>query len=302
MNKKFVFLGLLISVFVTSCNKDKNLLNTDQNKDTITEVTYTIDPDYVLSNKNAQELIEHLESEQNILQEKLKTANRKEAEALYLDYYKKLTVIVDSINNAEISTLKRYHQFQEHKPDSVIQKEEIYAKVNLYFRKIDSNLYDFRMKPGYFYHLFHGKVSPEYRAYLKLRYQEHKNAYDAQLSNEKITLEQHRELLILWENFIKKYPDFKFIEYAKKSFADNLTLYLFGSSTQPTFEISTKKLYVENEQEYISFMKKYPKTMAAEITKNFLKHFYENDKNFTTEEFYIDLKNYTKKIISEKIK
>ncbi len=302
MNKKFVFIGMLISVVHTSCNKDKNLLNTNQNKDTITEITYTNDPDYVLSNKNAQELIEHLENEQKALLQKLKIVNRKEAEDLYLEHYRKVTVIVDSLNKAEINTLKLYHQFQNNKPDSVLQKEEIYDKVNLYFRKIDSNLYDFRIKPGYFANLFQNKVSPEYREYMKLRHQEHTNAYEAQLTNEKITLEQHRELLILWEKFINKYPNFKFIDYAKRSYTEHLTLYLFGSSTNPTFEISTKKLYVENEQEYISFMKKYPKTTTAEITKDYLKHFYENDKNFTAEEFYIDLKNYIKKIISEKVK
>src|SRR5690554_4074898 len=302
MNKKFVFIGMLISVVHTSCNKDKNLLNTNQNKDTITEITYTNDPDYVLSNKNAQELIEHLENEQKALLQKLKIVNRKEAEDLYLEHYRKVTVIVDSLNKAEINTLKLYHQFQNNKPDSVLQKEEIYDKVNLYFRKIDSNLYDFRIKPGYFANLFHNKVSPEYKEYMKLRYEEHKMAYEEQVSNEKITLEKRRELIIKWEKFLTTYKNFKFIDYAKRSYTENLTLYLFGSSTQPTFEITTKKLYVENEQEYISFVKKNPQLISAEITKAFLKHFYENDKNFTAEEFYVDLKGFTKKIIAEKVK
>ncbi|HLW41826.1 MAG TPA: hypothetical protein VKY82_05610 [Flavobacterium sp.] len=302
MNKKFIYSSLIVCSVFISCEKKKDLLNTNVNKDTITEIIYTNDPDYVLSNKNAQELIEHLENEQNALKEKLQKATRKEAEALYLDYYKKLSVIVDSINTAEINTLKLYHEFKDHKPDSVLQKEEIYDKVNLYFRKIDSNHYDFRIKPGYYYNLFHNKVSPEYKEYMKLRYEEHKMAYEEQVSNEKITLEKRRELIIKWEKFLTTYKNFKFIDYAKRSYTENLTLYLFGSSTQPTFEITTKKLYVENEQEYISFVKKNPQLISAEITKAFLKHFYENDKNFTAEEFYVDLKGFTKKIIAEKVK
>jgi len=79
-------------------------------------------------------------------------------------------------------------------------------------------------------------------------------------------------------------------------------MYLFGTSSKPAFEVSNKKLYVENEQEYITFVKKNPKLISAEITKSFLKHFYANDKNFTAEVFYLDLKDFTKKEISERLK
>src|SRR5690606_36953365 len=134
MNKKSMYSRLLVCSVFMSCEKKKDLLNPNVNKDTITELIYTNYLDYVLSHKIAQQLIAHLESEQNALKEKLQKATRKEAEALYLDYYKKLSVIVDSINTAEINTLKLYHEFKDHKPDSVLQKEEIYDKVNLYFR------------------------------------------------------------------------------------------------------------------------------------------------------------------------
>jgi len=302
MSKNLVYISLIFSSVFISCQKEKGSLNIDSEKDTITEVIYSNDPDYVLSNKNAQELVEHLESEQNTLKQKLKKANKKEAEALYLDYYKRLGTIVDSINTAEVNTLKSYHEFKENKPDSILRKENTYNKVNLYFRKIDSNHYDFRIKPGYYYKLFQNKVSREYQEYMKLRYDEHKLVYDSQINNKKISLEEQRDLIIKWEKFITTYKDFKFIDYAKKSFTDNLTTYLFGTSTQPTFEVTTKKLYVENEQEYIYFVKKNPKLISAEITKAFLKHFYENDKNFTAEEFYVDLRDFTKKTITDKIK
>lgn len=302
MTKNFVYISFLCSSIFLSCQKEKNSLNIDSENDTITEVIYSNDPDYVLSNKNAQELVEHLESEQKSLKDKLKKANKKEAEALYLDYYKRLSTIVDSINTAEVNTLKTYHDFQENKPDSILRKENTYGKVNLYFRKVDSNHYDFKIKPGYYYKLFQNKVSREYKEYMKLRYDEHKLAYEAQVKNEKISLEAQRELIIKWEKFITTYKDFKFIDYAKKSYSDNLTLYLFGTSSQPTFEVNTKKLYMENEQEYISFVKKNPKLLSTEITKSFLKHFYENDKNFTAEEFYVDLRDFTKKTIADKIK
>lgn len=302
MSKNFIYIGLLVASVFVSCNKEKTSVPNDSNSDTITEILYSSDPDYVLSNKNAQELVEHLESEQKDLKRKLKKANKKEAEALFIDYYKRLTVIVDSINMAETNTLKTYHKLGNEKHDTILRKENTYDKVGLYFRKIDSTTYDFKIKPGYFYNLFHKKITREYEEYLKLRFAEHKLLYDSQFNNEKVSLEQQRNLIISWEKFILKNKDFKFIDYAKKSYTDALMMYLFGTSSKPAFEVSNKKLYVENEQEYITFVKKNPKLISAEITKSFLKHFYANDKNFTAEVFYLDLKDFTKKEISERLK
>lgn len=302
MSKNFIYIGLLVASVFISCNKEKTSVSNDSNLDTITEILYSSDPDYVLSNKNAQELVEHLENEQKDLKRKLRKANKKEAEALFIDYYKRLTVIVDSINMAETNTLKTYHKLGNEKHDTILRKENTYDKVGLYFRKIDSTTYDFKIKPGYFYNLFHKKITREYEDYLKLRYAEHKLLYDSQFNKKKITLEQQRNLIVSWEKFILKNKDFKFIDYAKKSYTDALMMYLFGTASKPAFEVSNKKLYVENEQEYITFVKKNPKLISAEITKSFLKHFYANDKNFTAEVFYLDLKDFTKKEISERLK
>ena len=302
MSKKFIYITMVMSISFFSCKKENSILPEDFQTDTITEIHYSNDPDYILSNKNAQELLVHLENEQTQLKRKLKKANKKEAEALFIEYYKRLTVIVDSLNTAEINTLKSYHTLKDNNHDTILRKETTYNKAGLYFRKLDSAHYDFKIKPGYFYNLFRNKVSNEYKEYLKLRYQEHKYLYDAQVSNKEVSLENQRELLINWEKFIAKNKDFKFIDYAKKSYTDNLMNYLFGTVTKPSFDVSAKKLYVENEQEYITFVKKNPKLISAEITKAFLKHFYINDKNFKAEEFYVELKDFTKKEISERVK
>ncbi len=302
MTKNYIYIGLFLTSVLVSCRKENSVLPNSEATDTITEIQYTSDPDYVLSNKNAQELIVHLEDEQNDLKRKLKKANKKEAEALYVDYYKRFTTIVDSLNLAEINTLNTYHQMGTAKHDTILRKQNTYDKLGLYFRKVDSTTYDFKIKPGFFYNLFHNKISKEFEEYLRLGYVEHKLFYDQQTKNEKITLESQRNLIINWEKFITQHKDFKFIDSAKRSYSDNMMLYLFGTPAKPTFEISSKKLYVENEQEYISFVKQNPNLISAEITKSFLKHFYVNDKNFTSGKFYVDLKEFTKKEISEHIK
>lgn len=302
MTKNYIYIGLFLTSVLVSCRKENSVLPNSEATDTITEIQYTSDPDYVLSNKNAQELIVHLEDEQNDLKRKLKKANKKEAEDLYVDYYKRFTTIVDSLNLAEINTLNTYHQMGTAKNDTILRKQNTYDKLGLYFRKVDSTTYDFKIKPGFFYNLFHNKISKEFEEYLRLGYVEHKLFYDQQTKNEKITLESQRNLIINWEKFITQHKNFKFIDSAKRSYSDNMMLYLFGTPAKPTFQISSKKLYVENEQEYISFVKQNPNLISAEITKSFLKHFYVNDKNFTSEKFYVDLKEFTKKEISEHIK
>lgn len=302
MSKKIIYIGLVVSWAFISCNNERKIISNDANTDTITEVLYSTDPDYILSNKNAQELIEHLESEQKDLKQKLKKANKKEAEALFIDYYKRITIIVDSISIAESNTLKLYHELSKLKHDTILRKENTYDKVGLYFRKIDSTKYDFRIKPGYFYNLFHNKITKEFEEYLKLRYAEHNLLYNAQFNNQKISLEDQRNLIISWEKFIVKNKDFKFIDLAKKSYTDNIMMYLFGTANKPAFDVTGKKIYVENEQEYISFVKKNPKLISADITKAFMKHFYANDRNFTAEVFYLELKDFMKKEISEQLK
>lgn len=302
MSKNFIYITMVMSLSFFSCKKDNSTTTEDFLTDTITEIHYSNDPDYILANKNAQELLVHLENEQTDLKRKLKKANKKEAEALFIDYYKRITVIVDSLNTAENNTLNTYHKLKSDKHDTILRKETTYNKAGLYFRKIDSTRYDFKIKPGYFYNLFRNKVSNVYKEYLKLRYEEHKLLYDAQFKNQNVPLEKQREIIISWEKFILKNKDFKFIDYAKKSYTDNLMMYLFGTVNKPSFDVSAKKIYVENEQEYITFVKKNPKLISAEITKSYLKHFYNNDKNFNAEDFYVDLKDFTKKEITERFK
>src|SRR5690606_10252949 len=112
---------------------------------------------------------------------------------------------------------------------------------------------------------FQNKISKEYQDYMKLRYLEHKIFYDLQVEGKQIKPEDQRDLIIKWESFITKNKNFKFIDMAKKSYTDNLFMYLIGNSTNPTFDVANKKIHIENEQEYITFVKKNPKLKSAEI-------------------------------------
>ena len=300
MHNKIIYISLGIAL-LTSCNKENTIKETINN-DTIKEVHYPAESIESLASKSTEDLMLRFEKEQKDLHDKLKTANRKEAEALYLDYYKRLTSIVDSLTLLENETLKNYHQLSKVQNDSILKKQETYDKLGIYFRKIDTNSYDFKLKPGFFYKIFKEKVSSDYNEFMKLRYEENLMTYESQFNNVEVNLEKQRDLVLRWEKFITKNKDFKFIDIAKKSYISNINSYLFGTLDKPSFQLAFKKLNVENEQEYIMFVKKNPKTISATITKEFLKHFYENDKNFTADAFYLNLREHTKKSIEDKLK
>ena len=54
-----------------SCQKDVKQNNNSNTEDSITEITYSTDPQDVLANKNTETLLDHLEAKQSELKEKL---------------------------------------------------------------------------------------------------------------------------------------------------------------------------------------------------------------------------------------
>lgn len=77
---------------------------------------------------------------------------------------------------------------------------------------------------------------------MKLKAEDKKNPL---MVNDKVEVswDKIRERLIVWENFIRKYPNSKYMDKAKKTYLDYLNVYLFGTATMPTFENSSKRFY-----------------------------------------------------------
>lgn len=292
----------LISLFgLFSCQKEVNNAQ-ESNEDTITEITYSSDPEDALANKDTEMLLDHLEKKQKELQSRLKEVKSKEeGDALFSEYLKSFSTIIDSLNSSEASTLKLYSTWtSSEKPDSILHKERRFHNLGIFIRNIDSNYYDIKLVPGYYYSIFKNKVSPELQDYLILVAKSNRLSYDIQMNIEKFDLSKYRDIALDWENYLQKHPKTIYKDRIVKLYHEVMMKYLFGDKNNKTFDLVSNKFNDNVEQEYILLVKKYPKSITAEITKEFMKYFYANDQVSSAKKFYRELQTRTTDEISSK--
>src|SRR5690606_41140662 len=89
---------LIILFCAFSCQKQSPSSVEQDPQDTITDITYSSDPNYVLANESTESILDQLETQQKELQTTLrKVNNRKDADLLFLQYQKKFAILVDSL-------------------------------------------------------------------------------------------------------------------------------------------------------------------------------------------------------------
>lgn len=288
---------------LVSCQKDIKQNTIDDDKDSITEITYTSDPEDVLSNKNTETLLDHLEDKQSELKTKLQSIkNKEEGDLLFSEYLKSFSTIIDSLNSSEASTLKNYGTWNEkNKPDSILLKEKRFKQLGMFIRNIDSNYYDIKLIPGFYQKFFHQKVSNELKDYLKLVGKQNQLNYDIQMQKKSFNISNYRTLALDWENYMRKYPNSVYKDRIGKWYQEIMIKYLFGDKNNKTFDPVSKKFNKNIEQEYILLMKKHPKSKTSEITKAFMKYFYANEQVSNAKKFYQELQTRTIDEITTKI-
>jgi hypothetical protein len=79
--------------------------------------------------------------------------------------------------------------------------------------------------------------------------------------------QQLAERLAFWENFLVKYPDHLFAEFAKNNIEDYLRYLLEGMDNTPAFDFETKKLYPEFLDAY-EYMNQHDPTLASTTVIN----------------------------------
>ena len=295
-------LPLIIALSLFSCKKGTFDINT-HTKDTLEDVSYTQNPDYALANKNAQEYIVLLERKQADLNQKLRKAKGEEANNLLSEYHKILNGLLDSLNFSEAQALKEFNAWNDAQvfPDSIQKKVKLYDKLGIYFKETDTSSFTLSFKPGYFYNMFKNKVTPDVKMYLQLRTDDKKNPY---VLDKKVivTWEELRKRALKWENYIKKYPNSKFNEMARKNYQEYMTIYLFGTELQPTIEYTNKKMLPEFEQEFVMMIKQNPRSTSGKLTKDFVDFFINNNSNYKPADLQKKLKEYTSTEIAKSIK
>lgn len=292
---------LIILFCAFSCQKKSPSTVEQDPQDTITEITYSSDPDYALQNESTESLLDHLESQQKELKTKLKSVNnRKDADLLFLQYQKKFAILVDSLNSTESEVLNMYGQWTENtKPDSIVVREKRFKQLGMFIRNIDSNYYDIKFLPGFYHKIFKNKASHDLREYLSLIGKNNQLNYDIQMNIKTFDVKDYRELAIEWENYMRKYPKSEYQDKVYTAYEEVMMKYLFGNKKNKTFDEVSKRFNEQIEQEYIGMIKKYPKTKTAHITKEFMKFFYINDSQTRSSLFYKDLRNKAKEEITK---
>lgn len=288
-------------MFFISCNKenDSNLLIEEEIS---AEESISNSPSFILQNKKSQAIIKEIEKKQNQLKVKLKKAKSKEANKLYDEYSKSLNALIVDLDSNENSSLTIYNTWENAiTPDSIKKKMDLYDKLNIKIVENNDGTYHLKYRTGFYYYLFKNKVSRDLKEYLKIAVEHRKKpvVVNGEINQSWSVISDR---LIVWENYLKKYPNSLYREEAKGKYLDLIQLYLYGSKKEKSYDLNSKKISPDIEQDYVNTIKKYGKTTTGILTKSFLDYFYTNDKNYTPEEFNKKLTEYTKLEIEKEMK
>ncbi len=292
--KYITFIFLLISAY--SCKqKDLNKI-VEITNDSITNIKYTDVNNVTIPSKSTEEYIAEIEKRQSDMKEKLKNIKGEEANNLLSEYHKILTGLLDSLSITEKNTLDNYANWKKsnHFPDSINNKISSFKKIAVFLKQDEiSEKYRLDYVPGYFYEQFKDKVTPDVRDFLKFRTEEKLNPY---IKNNLLIVSQEdlRNRTLYWENYIKKYPNTKFYDIAKKAYVSHLITYLFGTEKKTNINITGKSLHSETEQEFLLLIRQHPESKTAKITKSFMEYFLANQSNFKSNELIEQVKERTK--------
>lgn len=300
MNFKYIYLAI-VPMFFISCNKenDSNLLIEEEIS---AEESISNSPSFILQNKKSQAIIKEIEKKQNQLKVKLKKAKSKEANKLYDEYSKSLNALIVDLDSNENSSLTIYNTWENAiTPDSIKKKMDLYDKLNIKIVENNDGTYHLKYRTGFYYDLFKNKVSRDLKEYLKIAVEHRKKpvVVNGEINQSWSVISDR---LIVWENYLKKYPNSLYREEVKGKYLDLIQLYLHGSKKEKSYDLNSKKISPDIEQDYVNTIKKYGKTTTGILTKSFLDYFYTNDKNYTPEEFNKKLTEYTKLEIEKEMK
>lgn len=268
--------GLLF--FGTACRKEKS----DSKIEKIT----------VKHNVDAQIYRTELAKKKADLRQKLRSANREQADKLLIEYRKIFDNLLDSLNYAEANTLTNralWNDF-DNRPDSIQQKIEQYDKLELYFHPIDSTSLQLRFKPSFYYKTFQRKVSEDVKIFLLLQSSTQFDNYEQMDLPKSLAL--LRADLLKWEGFLSDYPESTYYSDAKKNYVQLIKIYWYGTENRPHISFSAKKMIPEFEQEMITLVKQNPSTITAKLSKKYADFFLDKGDSYTPEVLEKEVKSY----------
>ena len=123
-------------------------------------------------------------------------------------------------------------------------------------------------------------LSPAYREYLTIGSREQKTRF-AEDGTILIPTDSLTSRIIVWENFMTKYPNFISIKMAQDQYAQYLGAYLAGMDNSRVFDQSTNRLNDSSKVSFEAFVVNNPISNSTEVVKAYLNLLKSTNFNYT---------------------
>lgn len=270
MKNKLALLSLL--VLLISCkngNEKDSLISSSVQKDSTlkqtAQVTDTISDDlYELFSNNKKNIIQLLP-----------TLSHEKANHLYDVYIEENNLLLNRITDQEISVLDNfYNEESKTRKKTDLLKEKL-RKHDLIIEEIGEGMVIITTKPTFYYKLFNNYVGNDYKTYLQIQSEENKMLYQAD-AGLAISFNSLGKRIVLWENFIAKFPKSNLLPAVKENYKSYQLDYLLGMDNTPTLsfmEDTERYIYPENLNEFEIFTKNNPKSPTVKLITLFKENY-----------------------------
>ena len=220
-----------------------------------------------------QKMLNEIESKKNNIIAKLKSSNQKEADRLFNQYYNEMSEYFYENGNEILNENIRNKSFNKTELNEINNK--ILNKYGLILEYAGEGTYAVGARPDFYYNIFKDYVSDAYKEYLKITADKNEGNFadDAGIT---ITFKELADRIIVWENFMKKYPaaDKDLKKNVKEKVLQYRNAYILGLDNTPTMSTGKNPSILEkNNREFDRFVKAYPKSPTTEIIKYFQKNY-----------------------------
>lgn len=278
MIKKIIAVCIL-SVAVASCKKeaavpDGKAANDSIVKNETKENQYKPIDTACSTNNTTEDYITALQWYRTKIDKEIAGNTPEQNNKVYEDYLKIREKYTDCFNDSQTEILDKYIDYHTgpdtyNLPDNIKKMAAELNKIGLEFREMGEGLTEIHSLPGYYESVFKNKVTPDYDAYISQMAKDNKENY-AVNGGLLITTEELGERLIVWENFINKYPKSSLIKSAKDIYHNYLLDYLLGMDSDRIYDSEEGKIYDDKREAYNMLIKKYPNSTTAKKTKELI--------------------------------
>ena len=259
--KKFIFIiGIIGLIFLTGIYfGNTTSKGTLQNENEIIKLFDT-------------KILDKFEKDKKNIIEKLKNSDKQQAIDLFNTYYENTSEYL--YNNGDVLLAENVRQKSFNKNEMKQINENFLNKYGLELYHAGEGTFAVRTSSNFYYDIFKNYLSDDYKEYLRITIRENEEPF-ASDGGIIIPFDELGDRIIVWETFIKKYPDLdsKLKNLINEKVLEYRNSYILGLDNTPT--ISNGKILNENNVEFNRFIKKYPTSPTTEI----IKYLQENYKN-----------------------